>query len=310
MCRGGMLEQSACRLRKNKRRTLMNLNPPSVGCNHEGCAGKISYKSKMAQTICFLNHKGGVAKTTSCASLATALWIMGKKVLCIDTDQQCNLSGVLGFSQQEGDPTLSDWLGGNIAPPVYEKYPGLDYVPASKALRNMESELLNRRSRETILARKLAVLKPHYDYVIIDCAPGDSVLNDNALSASDSVIIPTECSGFSLQGMQNLLFAIDEIRQEINPGLHVGGYLMVKYDKTTRIAREVSEYFERQQDVPTLRTRIRRCIKFDESPLQHQTIFEYAPDSNGAEDYMLLAEELTGLKRPADYQEKLKGLTC
>lgn len=263
----------------------------------------------MAQTICLLNHKGGVAKTTTCASLATALWILGKKVLCIDTDQQCNLSSVMGFSQQESDPTLSDWLKESIAPPVYERYEGLDYVPASKALRNIETELLNRRSRETILSRKIAVLKPHYDYIIIDCAPGDSVLNDNALSASDFVIIPTECSGFSLQGMQNLLYAIAEIRQEINPELKVRGYLMVKYDKATKIAREVSDYFERQEEVPVLKTRIRRCIKFDEAPLQHQTVFEYAPESNGAEDYMLLAEELTGEKRPAGYADILRRLS-
>ena len=188
--------------------------------------------------------------------------------------------------------------------PIYIRYEGLEYVPASKALRNMEAELLNKRSRETILARKLAEVKAEYDYVIIDCAPGDSVLNDNALSASDAVIIPTECSGFSLQGMQNLLLAIHEIQQEINPTLRIEGYLLVKYDKQTKIAKEVSRYFERQQDVPMLKTRIRRCVKFDESPLGHQTIFEYAPESNGAEDYMRLAEELTGLKRPKDWKTR------
>ncbi|MCR5044056.1 MAG: ParA family protein [Bacteroidaceae bacterium] len=258
----------------------------------------------MTKIISFLNHKGGVAKTTTCANLATALWILGKKVLIIDTDQQCNLSGVLGFSQKEGDPTLSEWLKEPVPAPIYIRYDGLEYIPASKALRNMEAELLNKRSRETILARKLEQVKGEYDYVVIDCAPGDSVLNDNALSASDAVIIPTECSGFSLQGMQNLLLAIKEIQQEINPNLKIDGYLLVKYDKQTKIAKEVSRYFEKQSEVPTLKTRIRKCVKFDESPLGHQTIFEYAPDSNGAEDYMRLAEELTGEKRPKDWKKK------
>ncbi len=258
----------------------------------------------MTKIISFLNHKGGVAKTTTCANLATALWILGKKVLLIDTDQQCNLSGVLGFSQKEGDPTLSDWLKEPVPAPIYIRYEGLEYIPASKALRNMEAELLNKRSRETILARKLEQVKGEYDYVVIDCAPGDSVLNDNALSASDAVIIPTECSGFSLQGMQNLLLAIREIQQEINPNLKIDGYLLVKYDKQTKIAKEVSRYFEKQNEVPTLQTRIRKCVKFDESPLGHQTIFEYAPDSNGAEDYMRLAEELTGEKRPKDWKKR------
>lgn len=258
----------------------------------------------MTKIISFLNHKGGVAKTTTCANLATALWIMGKKVLIIDTDQQCNLSGVLGFSQKEGDPTLSEWLKEPVPAPIYIRYDGLEYIPASKALRNMEAELLNKRSRETILARKLEQVKAEYDYVVIDCAPGNSVLNDNAMSASDSIIIPTECSGFSLQGMQNLLMSIKEIQQEIKPNLQIEGYLLVKYDKQTKIAKEVSRYFEKQSDVPTLKTKIRKCVKFDESPLGHQTIFEYAPESNGAEDYMRLAEELTGEKRPKDWKKK------
>lgn len=264
--------------------------------------GRETTQFNMAKIISFLNHKGGVAKTTTCANLATALWILGNKVLIIDTDQQCNLSGVLGFSQKEGDPTLSDWLKEPVSPPIYIRYDGLEYIPASKALRNMEAELLNKRSRETILARKLEQVKNEYDYIVIDCAPGDSVLNDNALSASDAVIIPTECSGFSLQGMQNLLLAIKEIQQEINPELKIEGYLLVKYDKQTKIAKEVSKYFERQQEVPTLQTKIRKCVKFDESPLGHQTIFEYAPESNGAEDYMRLAEELTGTKRPKNWK--------
>ena len=263
----------------------------------------IDNETFMTKIISFLNHKGGVAKTTTCANLATALWILGKKVLIIDTDQQCNLSGVLGFSQKEGDPTLSEWLKEPVPAPIYIRYDGLEYIPASKALRNMEAELLNKRSRETILARKLEQVKAEYDYVVIDCAPGDSVLNDNALSASDAVIIPTECSGFSLQGMQNLLLAIKEIQQEINPNLKIDGYLLVKYDKQTKIAKEVSRYFEKQSEVPTLQTRIRKCVKFDESPLGHQTIFEYAPESNGAEDYMRLAEELTGEKRPKDWKK-------
>ncbi len=264
----------------------------------------IEKETFMTKIISFLNHKGGVAKTTTCANLATALWIMGKKVLIIDTDQQCNLSGVLGFSQKEGDPTLSEWLKEPVPAPIYIRYDGLEYIPASKALRNMEAELLNKRSRETILARKLEQVKAEYDYVVIDCAPGNSVLNDNAMSASDSIIIPTECSGFSLQGMQNLLMSIKEIQQEIKPNLQIEGYLLVKYDKQTKIAKEVSRYFEKQSDVPTLKTKIRKCVKFDESPLGHQTIFEYAPESNGAEDYMRLAEELTGEKRPKDWKKK------
>lgn len=247
--------------------------------------------------LTFLNHKGGVAKTTSCANLGDALHRLGRRVLLVDTDQQCNLTAMLGFAQSEGDPTLAQWMAGteDVAAPVYEREEGLDYIPASKALRHTEAQLLTRRARETVLKRLLEPLAPHYDYILIDCAPGDSVLNDNALAAATHVVIPTECSGFSLQGMQNLLLAIDEIRRDINPGLQTLGYLLVKYDKQTKIGKEVSRHLERQEGAKTLKTKIRRCIRFDESPLARQTIFEYAPDSNGAEDYMRLAKEIIAI---------------
>ena len=207
----------------------------------------------MTKIISFLNHKGGVAKTTTCANLATALWILGKKVLIIDTDQQCNLSGVLGFSQKEGDPTLSEWLKEPVPAPIYIRYDGLEYIPASKALRNMEAELLNKRSRETILARKLEQVKAEYDYVVIDCAPGNSVLNDNAMSASDSIIIPTECSGFPLQDMQNLLIAgletglLGDVEHSIRRALGIDefrvyvGKLDNGVDFDNRIVRELTQ---------------------------------------------------------------------
>lgn len=124
------------------------------------------------------------------------------------------------------------------------------------------------------------------------------------MTVSDSVLIPIECSGFSLQGMQNLLLSIRDISENTNEKLDILGFLMVKYDKQTRITRQVLQYFESNYPNKVLKTKIRKNIKFDESPLAHQGIFEYAPDSNGAQDYMSLAEELTGQERPADWQSK------
>lgn len=265
----------------------------------------------MTKVICLENYKGGVAKTTSAYNLAVAFWMLGKRVLLIDTDPQCNLSGMLGFNQQSGDPTLNEWLRTDgMAMPTYEKYPGLYYVPSSKALRDIESFLNSKVNREMFFYNKK--LKPYlqpqqdgtymFDYVLIDCSPKEGLMNNNNMSASDYVLIPAECSGFSLQGMQDLLFGINEIKENVNPKLDILGFLIIKYDKQTRISRAVSEFFDSNYGDKVFKTRIRKNVKFDETPLQYKGIFEHAPESNGAEDYMSLAEEITGCTRPENWQ--------
>lgn len=266
----------------------------------------------MTKVIAVLNYKGGVGKSTTTYNLGVALWILGKKVLLIDTDAQCNLSGLIGFDQTAGDSTFYEWMKDDeVNMPIYALYDGLSYVPASKALSTLEGALIGKRNRERILSKKLsAYLQPNedgnyiFDYILIDCAPKDGVVNDNAMSASDYVLIPTECSGFSLQGMQNLLFSIQDIHDNINDKLDILGFLMVKYDRQTRISKQVTEYFSDHFSDKMFKTRIRKNIKFDESPLVNQGIFEYAPESNGAEDYMSLAEEITGAKRPSDWRDR------
>ncbi|MBM6866669.1 ParA family protein [Bacteroides caecigallinarum] len=265
----------------------------------------------MTKVICLENYKGGVAKTTSAYNLAVAFWMLGKRVLLIDTDPQCNLSGMLGFNQQSGDPTLNEWLRTDgMAMPAYEKYPGLYYVPSSKALRDIESFLNSKVNREMFFYNKK--LKPYlqpqqdgtymFDYVLIDCSPKEGLMNNNNMSASDYVLIPAECSGFSLQGMQDLLFGINEIKENVNPKLDILGFLIIKYDKQTRISRAVSEFFDSNYGDKVFNTKIRKNVKFDETPLQYKGIFEHAPESNGAEDYMSLAEEITGCTRPENWQ--------
>lgn len=265
----------------------------------------------MTKVICLENYKGGVAKTTSAYNLGVALWMLGKRVLLIDTDPQCNLSGMLGFNQQSGDPTLNEWLRTDgMAMPAYEKYPGLYYVPSSKALRDIESFINSKVNREMFFYNKK--LKPYlqpqqdgtyiFDYVLIDCSPKEGLMNNNNMSASDYVLIPAECSGFSLQGMQDLLFGINEIKENVNPRLDILGFLIIKYDRQTRISRAVSEFFDSNYGDKVFKTKIRKNVKFDETPLQYKGIFEHAPYSNGAEDYMCLAEEITGCKRPDNWQ--------
>lgn len=255
-----------------------------------------------ARIISVLNYKGGVGKTTTTANLGTALWILGKRVCLIDTDVQCNLTHLLGFSHAEKDDTLHDWLLSDCPPPIYERYDGLYYIPSGRDA-SFESSLDKSFRREEVLSRKLSELKKAFDYILIDCSPKEGLMNINAMAASDEVLIPIECSGFSLQGMQSLLSSLQKINKELNPSLKLLGILLVKYDSNTRISQEMTEYFKTTFPDKLLSTRIRKNVRFDESPLTNQTCFELAPDANGSTDYMALAEELTGVPRPNTWKE-------
>lgn len=258
---------------------------------------------QMATTISILNYKGGVGKTTTTAHLATALWALGKKVLVIDTDAQCNLSYQFDF--QQGDETLHNWLlDFNCTPPVYKRYDGMYFIPSGRDS-NFEKRLDECTRREERLNRQLSVIKDMFDYVLIDCSPKEGLINTNALAASDKVLIPVECSSFSMQGIQGILNSIEHVKRELNENLDIAGFLLVKFDKNTRIARSVQEYFALEYKDKLFRTVIRKVVKFDEAPMTHKTCFELAPDSNGAEDYMRLAEEMTGEKRPDNWKERI-----
>lgn len=258
----------------------------------------------MTKVISILNYKGGVAKTTTAANLGTALWIMGKKVLLIDTDIQCNLSYLLDFDQTEGDNTLHEWLLNDCEPPVFQRYDGLYFIPSKKDV-YFEEKLGKCYHQEDVLRDHLNTIKGHFDYVLIDCSPKEGLVNTNAMCASDSLLIPVECSSFSMQGMQSLMDSIERVKKRMNPDLSLEGLLIVKYDKTTRISRDVSEYFAETYPDDLMKTRIRKNVRFDESPILHKTCFEVNIGANGAEDYMTLAEEMTGEKRPEDWKKKV-----
>lgn len=260
----------------------------------------------MAQIIAVLNDKGGVAKTTTTANLGTALWLLGKRVLLVDTDQQCNLTQMMDKTstrpQEDGQPrTIWEWLHDITRVPVYERYPGLDFIPSSREMANASEYLFQQNRREYFLSKRLNPLRQEYDYILIDCIPGGkNLINTNVLTASDVVLIPTEASFFAVQGTPNLINFINEIRTDFEKELPILGYLLVKFDKQTTLGREVQEFYNSPS--PTLGgtafpIQIRRCQRCNESPGDEQTLFEYAPESTAADDYMALAEYICGQPR-------------
>lgn len=267
----------------------------------------------MSTVISFLHDKGGCAKTTSCVNLGFALWLLGKKVLLVDTDPQCNLTDTVDKTVHlEADSTIYEWLhDGNMtrgkALPIYTRYDGLDYVPGSHSMSNINAELQLMYNREHRLADFLALPDPEtglkirdmYDYILIDCAPGgETLMNTNALVASDHVIVPTEAGIYSLQGLPRLLDYIDKVRTQLRCPVSIMGYLLIRWNAKKAISREVKAYYSNPQEVkaPLFPVSIRECVRCTESVAYEMSLFEYAPDSTAADDYMRVAEFMIGRK--------------
>ena len=242
------------------------------------------------KTICIVNHKGGVGKTTSVASIGSGLALAGAKVLLIDIDAQCNLSESFGLVRQV--PNIYTSITQRTALPIYSVKPNLDVVPSSLDLVKAEIEISAVMSRESILRKLIEPLRAKYDFIIIDSPPSLGLLTVNALTAANEVIIPLEAEFLAYRGLDSIVFAIDLTKENTNPELKIGGVFLTKYNKsrtlTKSIREEVSKYFG---DV-LFNTVIRVNVALAEAPSNGKDIFEYAPESKGASDYADLVKEI------------------
>ncbi len=253
--------------------------------------------------IAILNQKGGVGKTTTAANLGAALGKTGRRVLLVDLDAQANLTLHLSAGDFEEPSAFEVLVDGR---PLREAVralaePGLALVPASPDLSGIEQALSGTIGRELLLRDALEAYETEAarrgegpDLVLLDCPPSLGVLSLNALAAADQVLVPLQTEFFALQGMAQLLEVVRLVARRLNPRLTVLGILPCLVDARTNLSAEVlGELREHFGDL-LLESRIRKTVKLAEAPGFGRSIFAYAPDSKGAEDYEALARELRG----------------
>ena len=248
----------------------------------------------MGKIISVTNQKGGVGKTTTCVNLAAYVADAGKKVLLIDIDPQGNACASLGVEVEKGKNSIYEVLLGEVQTKdaIYKSVvKNLDVLPSTVDLAGAEVDLVYVDNRENVLKEALKDVKDAYDFIFIDCPPSLGLLTVNALTATDSIIIPIQCEYFPLVGLGQLMNTVRLIKKHLNPSIEIEGVLLTMKDNrsnlVTQVADEIKKYFETKvYDIY-----IPRNIRLAESPSHGKPILLYDSKSKGALAYKALCEE-------------------
>lgn len=251
----------------------------------------------MGKIISIVNQKGGVGKTTTTINLGAALANYNQKVLIVDFDQQANATTGLGINKEDIVFDVTDFFT-HIAlvkkAILHTTIDNVDVIPATIKLANVEETLYQVPDKEYLLAKKLTELKPEYDYILIDCPPSLGLIVDNALYASDSVIIPVECGYYSYDALTQMTHKINSVQKHKN--IEIEGVLLTKLDNRNTLGYKIVEKVKFLFPTKTFKTIITNSSHIQEAPLYGKSVLQFSYNSRGSKEYRELAKEILDRK--------------
>ena len=243
----------------------------------------------MSRIIAIANHKGGVGKTTSVATIGAILANKGYRTLLIDLDAQANLTS--SFLKEEPEETVYNALRGETGLPLITVSPNLSIVASCLDMAVVELDLSSRISREFILKKLLKPLAGQYDYILLDCPPSLGLVTINALVAAREIFIPLTAEALPSRGLAKLTNIVQMVRENLNEDLTLSGVIITRWEGTN-LSKMVEKQLRDLFGDTIFKTKIRKNVSIAEAPLYAMDVVRYAPDSNGARDYTSLTEEI------------------
>ncbi|WP_293900876.1 MULTISPECIES: ParA family protein [unclassified Sphingobacterium] len=265
----------------------------------------------MGKVIAIANQKGGVGKTTTSINLAASLAVLEYKTLLVDADPQANSTSGIGFDPRTISASVYECLVNDLDPREAiqsTETPNLDLLPAHIDLVGAEIEMINMHEREYKMKKILDQVKQEYDFIIIDCSPSLGLITINALSASDSVIIPVQCEYFALEGLGKLLNTIKIVQNRLNTSLEIEGILLTMYDVRLRLSNQVVEEVKTHFTDLVFDTIIQRNTRLSEAPSFGISVIMHDASCKGAINYLNLAREI--LQKNGHLNEMNKTVTA